>query len=663
MKLVDRARALTFLAAVFFGLSSGGGSAAQTTAPPRPKYPGLPSETPAKVEPTNDGFDYVRREVMIPMRDGVKLHTVILVPKGAKGAPMLLTRTPYDATKLTTHRESAHLRSILDGYDNAVETIVEGGYIRVVQDIRGKHGSEGDYVMNRPLRGPLNSTPVDHATDTYDTIDWLVKNVPESNGRVGVLGISYDGFLPLMALINPHPALKVSVPMNPMVDGWMGDDWFHNGAFRQLGMSYIYDQEATRKSEVKWWTSHFDDYDAFLLGGSAGDFGRRRGLEQVGFWRKILEHPSYDAFWRDQAVDRILAAQPLKVPVMLVHSLWDQEDIYGAPAVYKAIEPKDTGHDKVFLVMGPWHHGQEIYEGSALGAIKFGSDTALTFRREILRPFLDQYLKDGAPKADVAPVMAFETGTNTWRRLPAWPAGCVSGCMVRPTPLHLAAGGKLDFAPPKPGDAAYDEYVSDPAKPVPFIARPVQPSSYDDGLSWRQWLVTDQRNAASRPDVLVFTSDVLTAPVKISGQPVANLVASTSGTDSDWVVKLIDVSPDEVAGQPAMGGYQLMVSADIFRGRYRESLETAKPIAANEPLLYRFSLPNANHVFLSGHRIMVQIQSSWFPLYDRNPQTFVPNIFWAKPADYRKAVQRVYHSHSNAPNQASFIDLPLVTAQ
>ena len=349
-------RGMTVCFCVAFSVLFVGSSAAQSAQPPI-TYPALPSETPAKIEPVTSSFDYTKRDVMIPMRDGVKLHTVILVPKGAKGAPILLTRTPYDASALTSHAESAHLGPILQGYDNATDVIVEGGYIRVVQDVRGKYGSEGDYVMNRPLHGPQNPTPVDHATDTYDTIDWLVKNIPETNGKVGILGISYDGFLPLMALVNPHPALKVAVPMNPMVDGWMGDDWFHNGAFRQQSMPYIYEQEATRKSDVKWWTSHFDDYDMFMQAGSAGELGRLHGLEQVGFWRKILEHPSYDAFWRDQAVDRVLAAEPLKVPVMLVHSLWDQEDIYGAIAVYKAIKPKDTTNDKVFLVLGPWYHG------------------------------------------------------------------------------------------------------------------------------------------------------------------------------------------------------------------------------------------------------------------------------------------------------------------
>jgi putative CocE/NonD family hydrolase len=604
------------------------------------------SETPSKFEPTNQGFNYVRRTVMIPMRDGVKLHTVILVPKGARNAPMLMTRTPYNADELTSHNNSSDLGSILSGYDNATDVIVEGGYIRVVQDVRGKYGSEGDYVMNRPLVGPQNPTKVDHATDTYDTIDWLVKNVPESNGRVGILGISYDGFLPLMALINPHPALKVSVPMNPMVDGWMGDDWFHLGAFRQQGMSYIYDQEATRGNEILWWTSHGDDYDMFMEAGSAGELGRRRGLEQVGFWRKILEHPNYDAFWQDQAVDKILAKQPLKVPVMLVHSLWDQEDIYGDIAVYKAIEPKDTNNDKVFLVLGPWHHGQEIRDGSALGAIKFNSDTSLTFRREILRPFLDQYLKEGAPKANVSPVVAFETGTNKWLNLSSWPQGCEKGCTVKPAPLYLNAGLSASFTA-KAGTRDYEEYVSDPAKPVPYRARPI------DATSWSRWLVDDQREASGRPDVLVYSSEVLTEPVKISGEPIVNLMASTSGTDSDWVVKLIDVYPDQVAGQPNMAGYQLMISADVLRGRFRESFEFPKPIEANKPLLYRFGLPTANHVFLPGHRIMVQIQSSWFPLYDRNPQTFVKNIFWAKPEDYRKATQRIYGK--------SFIELPLVT--
>ncbi|HET7359434.1 MAG TPA: CocE/NonD family hydrolase [Rhodanobacteraceae bacterium] len=633
------------------------GVAATAWAAPQARYPDYPSETPASFKPTTTGFDYERRVVMIPMRDGVKLHTVILVPRGAKHAGIVLTRTPYDADALTGHAQSGHLASVLQGYDNATDVIVEDGYIRVVQDVRGKYGSQGDYVMNRPLHGPINPTPVDDSTDCYDTIDWLVKHVPESNGKVGIIGISYDGFEPLMALVHPHPALKVSVPMNPMVDGWMGDDWFHNGAFREQNMPYIYEQTASRDNSILWWSNRHDDYDVYLQAGSAGNLARLRGMQQLPFWNKVVAHPSYDAFWREQAMDRILAAQPLKVPVMLVQSLWDQEDIYGALAVYRAIEPKDTGNDMVYLVMGPWHHGQEIEDASTLGALKFGSDTGLYFRQQILRPFLAHYLKDGAPADDVAPVTAFETGTDRWQRLDAWPSGCAHGCSITSTPLYLEADARLGFQAPAASATGYDQYVSDPAKPVPFRARPIQPIGYAPGQTWSQWLVDDQREASGRPDVLTYTSDVLTAPLKISGRAVVHLVASTSGTDSDWVVKLIDVYPDEVAAQPELGGYQLMIAADILRGRYREGFAEARPIRADTPLLYSFALPAANHVFLPGHRLMVQVQSSWFPLYDRNPQRFVPNIFLARPADYTKATQRVYR----APGHASYIALPVVS--
>jgi putative CocE/NonD family hydrolase len=515
--------------------------------------------------------------------------------------------------------------------------------------------------MNRPLHGPQNPTPVDEATDTYDSIDWLIKNIPETNGKVGILGISYDGFLPLMALVHPHPALKVSVPMNPMVDGWMGDDWFHNGAFREQGMPYIYEQEGTRDNDAKykWSTSHFDDYDEYMSAGSAGELGKRHGLEQMGFWRKILAHPGYDAFWSDQAMDKVLAAdfaqEGIKVPTMLVHSLWDQEDIYGAVAVYKAIKPLDKENDKVFLVLGPWHHGQEIEDAASLGAIRFGSDTGTWFRQNVLRPFLDHYLKDDAQSAQVAPVMVFETGSNRWQNLSAWPV------VPAMKPLYLVPGFKLSFSnsasPASSANYPYDEYIGEPAKPASYRARPSQPIGYEPPLTWAQWLVDDQREASGRTDVLTYTSDVLTEPVHITGQPIANLVASTSGTDSDWVVKLIDVYPDEVAGQPNLGGYQLPIAMDIFRGRYRESFSSPKPIESGKPLTYRFALPPANHVFLPGHRIMVQVQSSWFPLYDRNPQTFVENIFWAKPGDYQKATQRVYHSQG----AASTIELPVAS--
>ncbi len=634
------------------------GLLASAAAQNAPLYPSYPSETPATFQQPTTGMDYERRDAMIAMRDGVKLHTVILVPKGAKHAGILLTRTPYNAVVLTTNTPSVHLGTSLYGYDNATETIINGGYIRVVQDIRGKYGSEGDYVMNRPVHGPLNPTPVDESTDSYDTIDWLVKNIPETNGKVGVLGISYDGFLALMPLVHPHPALKVAVPMNPMVDGWRGDDWFHNGAFRQQNLPYIYEQTATRSNQARWAQSHFDDYDAYMSAGSAGALAKSRNMDGIGFWQKVAAHPAYDSFWSGQAVDQVLAKEPLTVPTMLVDSLWDQEDIYGAMAVYKALETKPEAKNNLFLVMGPWHHGQEIEEASSLGAIKFRSDTGLTFREEILTPFLAHYLQDDAPPLSTARVNAFQTGTNRWEKLDSWPSGCGGTCTPKPTPLYLQPNGKLSFTEPSESKS-FDEYVSDPAKPVPYRTRPSQPVGYTENLSWVRWLVDDQREFSGRPDVLSFTSDVLKAPLAISGEPIANLLASTTGTDGDWVVKLIDVYPDEVAGQPELGGYQLAVSMDILRGRYRESFATAKAIQPGKPLLYKFALPTANHVFLPGHRLMVQVQSSWFPLYDRNPQTFVPNIFFAQPADYKKATDRVYHS----VGEASFVELPVIEAR
>ena len=604
-------------------------------------------ERPAKIDPAREGWDYEKRVVEIPMRDGVKLHTVILIPKGAKDAPLLMTRTPYSADMLTANVQSGHMIAAMDGYDNASDIIVAGGYIRVIQDVRGKYGSGGTYVMNRPFVGSgLNPTKIDDATDCYDTIDWLVKHVPESNGKVGILGISYDGFEPLVALVNPHPALKVSVPMNPMVDGWRGDDWFHNGAFRQTGIDYIWEQVVTKDNSDKFWWNSYDLYDDFMRAGSAGEMGRIHKMDQSGFWKKLTEHPAYDQFWQSQAMDRIIAAQPLKVPVMLVASLWDQEDIYGAPAVYKLLKPKDTAGNMVYLSFGPWYHGQEIDDGNRTGNIWWDQDASKYWRWHVLAPFLAHYLKD--TPMDVAPVTAFQSGTNEWQRLQGWPGAPASA------KLYLKPGMGLGFDPAAGGPATAD-YVSDPAHPVTFVPRPIRPVTYEDD-HWKAWLTSDQRHASSRPDVLTFTSDVLTAPVTVSGQPMVHLNASTSGTDSDWVVKLIDVYPDQVPIDRAMGGYQFAVAMDIFRGRYRESLSDPKPLAANVALDYSFGLPQVNHVFLPGHRIMVQIQSSWFPLYDRNPQTFVPNIFFAKPADYVVATQKVTVA---GPNE-SYIALPVV---
>jgi uncharacterized protein len=626
---------------------------AQTPPSGQTRTPPLMPDIPPTFVAPSDSYDYVKRDVMILMRDGVRLYTVIVVPKGAKSAPMLLTRTPYDAARRAERSRSASMVAALPLAD---EVFAADGYIRIYQDVRGKYRSEGDYVMTRPLRGPLNSSEVDHSTDAYDTIDWLVKNVPESNGKIGMLGSSYEGFTVVMALVNPHPALKAAVPMSPMVDGWMGDDWFHFGAFRQTNFDYFTEQTTVRGEGHAIVRPDYDDYTNFLRAGSAGDFGNVAGLDQLPWWRKVTEHPAYDQFWQAQALDRIMAAQPLKVPTMWLQGLWDQEDMWGGIHSYQAVEPKDTSNRMNFLVMGPWFHSQVNRDGFSLGPLRWNGNTTAQFRRDVLKPFLDQYLKDGAPIADTPPVLIYNTGENKWERFDKWPLSCDSGCASKAQPIYLAAAGKLSFTAPTSNQnetGGFDEYVSDPTKPVPFSPRPVR---FDDSEAWRRWLVVDQRFVDGRPDVLTFATESLKAPLRVSGTPHVNLVASTSGTDSDWVVKLIDVFPGEVPSQPELGGYELPVAMDIFRGRYRESFENPRAIASNTPLPYRFILPTVNHVFEPGHQVMVQVQSTWFPLYDRNPQTFVPNIFFARPGDYVKATERVYH----AAGAASFIELPIV---
>jgi putative CocE/NonD family hydrolase len=608
-------------------------------------------DVPPKFVAPNNGYDYVKRIEMVPMRDGIKLYTVIVIPNGATHAPILLTRTPYNAAGRAARNNSPHM---LDELPQGDDVFVHAGYIRVFQDVRGKYGSEGASLMTPPPIGPLNSTGIDDTTDAYDTIDWLVKNLSQSNGKVGMLGSSYEGFTVVMALIHPHPALKVACPESPMVDGWMGDDWFHYGAFRIPNLDYIAGQtEAHGGGGAAIPREGLDDYTNMLQKGSAGDFARYGGLDQLPFWKKIEEHPAYDAFWQGQALDKIMGKLPLTVPVMWLQGLWDQEDMWGAIHSYEAVEPKDTANDKNFLVMGPWRHSQVNYEAYSLGPLRWNGDTDLQFRHDVLLPFFNQYLLDGAPKADTPPVLIYNTGENHWDRLKSWPLSCEKGCANEPKPLYLTAGKNLSFDAPGSSAPKYDEYVSDPANPVPYRPRPVVASDHD---AWTTWLVNDQRFVDGRPDVLTYETAPLISSLRVSGAPIANLVASTSGSDVDWVVKLIDVYPGTVPSQPAMGGYELPISLDIFRGRYRTSFEHAEAITPDKPLTYRFGLPTVNHVFLPGHRVMVQIQSTLFPLYDRNPQTFVPNIFDAKSLDYQKATERIWHT----PTNASFISLPVV---
>jgi putative CocE/NonD family hydrolase len=602
----------------------------------------LASDLAPAYRPSTAEADYVRREAMIPMRDGVQLYTLILMKKGVTHGPILLERTPYGADASATHGSSQHLAQLVPPAD---APYVEDGYIRVWQDVRGRNRSEGVYVTNRPLSGPLNPTGIDHATDAYDTLEWLVHNVPETNGNVGVIGGSYDGFTTLMAALSGHPALKAVVPINPMVDVWMGDDWFHNGAFRQitLGVLPIVMGGKSRGAPVA--TGSVDLYARMLETGSAGDYIRRYGLDIFPAAQRFIAHPAYDAWWQGQALDKLMAGRPISVPMLLVAGMYDEQDLYGAPAVFRALYPQDKDH-KVSLLLGPWSHMGVDADGSRLGAVRFDEDTAASARRDVIKPFLDAHLKDGAAPAPLPAVISYATGDGGgWRRAAAIPDAT--------TPLYLHSGARLSLAPPSAGEPPHDDYVSDPAKPVGVIARPFLFAGASD--SWKTSLIADQRVAGQRPDVLSYLTEPLDKPVHVFGQAQAELFAATSGTDSDFVVKLIDVYPDELA-DPDMAGYQLPVAMEIFRGRYLKGFDKPAPLTPGKAEAYHFALPMADHVFAKGHRIMVQVQSSWFPVYDRNPQTFVPNIFNARPADYRRATQSVLHDRTHP----SAVRLPVV---
>ncbi len=621
------------------------GIAAAQTSPMTPDITGRKFVAP---EPARD---FIKRVEMVPMRDGTKLYTVIMIPKGAHDAPILLTRTPYNAAGRVDRTSGA--TRLVDALAQGDTVFAEDGYIRVFQDVRGKYGSEGDYVMTRPPRGPLNSTKVDHTTDAWDTIDWLVKHLPESNGKVGMLGSSYEGFTVVMALLDPHPALKVAAPESPMIDGWMGDDWFQHGAYRQINLGYFTGQTAARGAGARIAMPTGDDYTSFLRAGSVGAFAKAQGLDQLPAWHKISEHPAYDAFWQQQALDKLLARLPgITVPTMWEQGLWDQEDMYGAHTAWAALEPKDSDNTRNFLVIGPWRHSGANYNGSSLGALDFNGDTALEWRRDVLKPFFDQYLKDGAPVAKTPPVWVYNAGSNRWDSYSSWPQSCAQGCAASERRLYLNSDEQLGFTASSSG-TRYAEYVSDPSKPVPFVPRPVNMGDRD---VWTTWLVRDQRFVDGRTDVLSYTGPVLDKPMKLAGMPKVHLSASTSGSDSDWVVKLIDVYPDQNPDDPKMAGYQLPLAVTIFRGRYRESFSQPSALTPDAPLSYSFDLPNVNHTVQPGHRLMVQVQSSLFPLYDRNPQRYVDNIFFAKPGDYQKATQRIW----NSSEHPSYVTLPMV---
>src|SRR5215813_8579841 len=576
-------------------------------------------------------------EHMIKMRDGVSLYSQVYAPaQASEPLPILLLRTPYGIGNLNAARMAA------SGPELAAD-----GYIFGLQDIRGRFKSEGQFVMLRQPRDPKDTGAIDESTDTYDSIEWLLKNIPNNNGRVGMAGTSYGAWLTVMGALDPHPALKAAVEQASPADMWIGDDFHHNGAFRlSYGFEYAYMMESSKEiSDVTAIIDRFDAYEWYLNLGPLSNADAKYFHNKLPTWNDFVNHPDYDAFWQRQAFAPWL--NRVTVPTLNVAGWWDQEDFYGPIKIYELLEKHDTEH-KNFLVVGPWNHGGwSRGEGQKLGRIDFGSATAAYYRRDVLARFLAYHLK-GKGDLNLPEALTFRTGANEWVRHDAWPPK--RDVVARR--LYFQANGKLSFdPPPEISEPAFDSYISDPANPVPYRPRPIDVRS-----GWTTWLVEDQRFVDHRPDVLAWASEPLKDDVVVSGKIVANLFTSTTGTDSDWIVKLIDVYPEKYAPDPKMSGYQLMFAGDVLRGRYRNGFEKPEPIQPDSVTRYEIGFPANDHVFLKGHRIMVQVQSTWFPVIDRNPQQFVTNIFQAKDSDFKTATQRVFRSAAHP----SYIGVPVV---
>ncbi|HUX43905.1 MAG TPA: CocE/NonD family hydrolase [Terracidiphilus sp.] len=593
-------------------------------------------------EPVHHVFhDYQRTEEMIPMRDGVKLHAVLLKPADiTTPLPFLMQRTPYGCDDTTRASFSA-----------SRPELARDGYIYVCEDIRGRFKSEGQFIMMRPLADHHDPKAVDESTDTYDTVAWLLKNVPGNNGRVGVVGTSYPGFLAMMAGIDPHPAVKAISPQAPMIDVWMGDDFFHNGAFRQsYGYDYVKMMESSKEnSEVSYGKDKDgtarDGFDYFLERGSFAEDVKKSGSKSLPTWKLFLEHPAYDSEWSSRAVEDHL--NEVTVPTLTVGGYYDQEDMWGPQEEYDKLEPHDTHHEN-YLVLGPWRHGYWASSSRHLGNLNYGEPIGKEFRSRIEARFFGHFLKD-EPSFNLKDTASFQTGSNTWQYYDHFPP-----IKSESTSLYLLGNGLLGWN--NSTTSATTTYVSDPFNPVPYRHRPIQPT-YGPGSQWYNWLTEDQRFVTSRKDVAFWKLPVLKKDLVVTGEVVADIYAATTGTDNDMVVKLIDQYPDDDT-DPKMRGYQLMTNAEIFRGRYLSGYTHPEPLRANSIHEYRFSLHDVDHVFKAGHTVLVEIQSTWFPLYDRNPQTFVPNIMTARPADYKPATITIYSD----PDHESNLLLPLMNA-
>jgi putative CocE/NonD family hydrolase len=567
---------------------------------------------------------FTRTADMVTMRDGVRLFTTVYVPKkkSADPLPIIFIRTPYG---IDNKPEWV--------FQNYVRELVDDGYIFAFQDIRGRFRSEGKFVMTRPARDPKDEKAVDEASDTSDTIDWLVKNAPNNNGRVGMLGVSYDGWLTAVAMLDPHPALKAVSPQASPADMFLGDDFHHHGAFRlSYGFEYVAMME-TDKTNNNFRFDRKDTFDWYLKMGALSNVKAKHFGDKLPTWNDFVAHPNYDDFWKKQSLEPRLTK--VTVPTLNVVGWFDQEDFRGPLKIYEHLEKQD-GKGNNFLVVGPWNHGGwSSGPGDKLGKIGFDAATGKQFRADVQAPFFAHYLKDRG-KADRPEALMFQTGTNKWVRHAAWPPKD-----AETKKLYFHANGRMTTTAPT-DETGHDEYISDPAKPVPYRPRPVT-ATYP-GREWKEWMTEDQRFTHHRPDVLSFETDPLTEDVTLAGSVTAKLFAATSGTDADWIVRLIDVYPEDYPDDQTMTGYQLLVCGEPLRGRFRNGFEKPEPIPANAVEKYAIDLNWSHHCFRKGHRIMVQVSSTWFPLYDRNPQKYVPNIFEATDDDFQKATQQVHRS-------------------
>jgi putative CocE/NonD family hydrolase len=581
--------------------------------------------------------NFTKYEFRIPMRDGKRLFTSVYAPKDtSQSYPILLLRTPYSIAPYGSDNYRENL--------GPSEKLAKEGNIFAYQDVRGRWKSEGEFIHARPHISPKRGREdVDESTDTYDTIDWLVKNVPNNNGRVGMYGISYPGFYAAMGVIDAHPALKASSPQAPVADWFIGDDWRHNGVFF-LAHAFNFFASFTMKfpEPGTFQPPYFDHgtpdaYDFFLRMGPIGSADSKHLRGEAPYWRELIEHDTYDDFWKARNIrPRLMNIKPA---VMTVGGWYDAEDLLGPLAVYRAIEGSTPGASNM-VVIGPWSHGQwGGGDADGLGDVKFGSKTGVFYRDEIEAAFFNRHLKDkGETKLPEA--YMFETGTNQWRKFDAWPPK-----NTETKKFYLQGSGRLTTEPPGASGLAFDEYVSDPAKPVPFIGGTFVGMAY-------AYMTADQRFASRRTDVLAYQTDEVEEDLVVAGPLRASLQVSTTGTDSDWVVKLIDVYPDnfptykDAPPGVRMGGYQQLVRGEPFRGKFRNSFEKPEPFEPGKVSKVEFVLPDVNHSFRRGHRIMIHVQSSWFPLTDRNPQKFMP-IHTARESDFQKATQRVYRSASH----------------